>query len=68
MAPVGLSLIGLGACLIAESAMLKYSGSETWKWVLSGTSSLIIFNSGICVFGDAIIARIRYLNSISQEN
>ena len=61
MAPLGLIIVGFGVCLIAESAMLKYDGVPTWKWVASGTFSLIVFNSGLCVFGDAIISRVRFL-------
>ncbi len=59
-APLGLVLVGFGACLIAESAMLKYSGSPMWKWVLVGTCSLCVFNAGLSFFGDAILQRMRY--------
>jgi hypothetical protein len=59
-APLGLVLVGFGACLIAESAMLKFSHAPTWQWVAAGTASLCVFNSGLCLFGDAIIQRIRY--------
>lgn len=63
MAPLGLVLIGMGACFIAESTVLKHSNPESLDWVLAGTVSLVVFNSGICVFGDAIISRVRYLHS-----
>lgn len=59
-APLGLILIGFGACCIAEAAMLKYSGTDTLNWVLAGTGALVVFNSGICIFGDAILQRVRY--------
>lgn len=59
-APMGLVLVGLGACLIAESAMLKFSEVETWKWVLAGTLSLCVFNSGLCIFGNSILERVRF--------
>jgi hypothetical protein len=59
-APLGLVLVGFGACLIAESAMMKYAGLETWKWVLAGTCSLCVFNAGLSIFGDAILQRVRY--------
>jgi hypothetical protein len=29
----GLAIVGFGACLIAEAAMLKASGSATLSWV-----------------------------------
>ncbi|MCB0639664.1 MAG: hypothetical protein KDC54_23735 [Lewinella sp.] len=60
LAPAGLILVGFGACLIAESAMLKAGGAGTWTWVGAGTGSLIVFNSGLCLFGDAILQRMRY--------
>ena len=62
-APFGLVLIGFGASLIAEAAMYKASGAETWSWIGYGTLALVVFNSGISVFGGAILHRVRYENS-----
>jgi membrane-bound ClpP family serine protease len=60
-APVGLVLIGFGACLIAEAAMLKFEFPEqVWNWVGYGTLALVVFNSGLSLFGDAILHRMRY--------
>lgn len=59
-APVGLVLIGFGASLIAEAAVYKYQGAATWDWVAFGTIALVVFNSGISVFGGAILHRVRY--------
>ncbi|MFT5953810.1 MAG: putative Na+-dependent transporter [Cyclobacteriaceae bacterium] len=59
-APIALTIIGLGACLIAEAAMLKAAQSPTLSWVGYGTIALIVFNSGISLFGDAILHRVRY--------
>lgn len=59
-APVGLVLIGFGACLIAEAAMDKYDGAPTWQWVAYGTLALVVFNSGLSIFGDSILQRTRY--------
>lgn len=59
-APLGLVLIGFGACLIAESAMLKASGVNWTKWVLAGTIALSVFNAGLSVFGNSILERVRY--------
>ncbi len=53
-APLGLILIGFGSCLVAEAAMLKYSGAAVLNWVLYGTLALVVLNSGLCIFGDAI--------------
>jgi len=59
-APLGLVLVGFGACLIAEAAMAKYDSAETWYWVAYGTLALVVFNSGLSIFGDAILQRVRY--------
>jgi hypothetical protein len=56
-APLGLVIVGFGACLIAEAAMTKYAGGA---WVWYGTVALVVFNSGLCVFGNAILHRVRY--------
>jgi hypothetical protein len=59
-APLGLVIIGFGACLIAEAAIYKSSGASTWQWLAYGTIALIVFNSGLSIFGDAILQRMRY--------
>jgi hypothetical protein len=63
-APVGLATIGFGACLIAEAAMSKYSGGS-WFWY--GTLALVVFNSGMCVFGNSILHRVRYERDAQNE-
>ncbi|MEO1254000.1 MAG: hypothetical protein AAFY41_03805 [Bacteroidota bacterium] len=60
-APLGLVLVGMGLCFAIESAYLKWNGEPTITWVLFGTGSLVVFNSGLCFFGSAIIERIKYL-------
>lgn len=66
-APLGLILVGMGACLIADAAMAKYGGASVAYWVAYGTFSLVVFNAGLCVFGDAILQRTRYERSKDQE-
>jgi hypothetical protein len=61
--PIALVLIGLGVSLICEAAMVKYSGAELSVWFTYGTIALIVFNSGIALFGDAVLQRVRYENS-----
>ncbi|MFZ9045672.1 MAG: hypothetical protein ACO2ZZ_07380 [Cyclobacteriaceae bacterium] len=58
--PVALLLIGFGVCLVSEAAMIKASGAETWSWFSSGTIALIVLNTGISLFGDAVLHRVRY--------
>jgi hypothetical protein len=59
-APLGLVLVGFGACLIVEAGFLKHSGAAAFDWIVAGTTALVVFNSGLCIFGDAILARVRY--------
>ncbi len=59
-APVGLVLVGFGACLIAESAILKANGAAWTHWVLWGTIALSVFNAGLSIFGNAVLERMRY--------
>jgi hypothetical protein len=66
-APLGLVLTGFGLCLVADAALLKYAGGETWNWVMYGTLALIVFNSGLSFFGQAVIERIRYLSTAKKE-
>jgi hypothetical protein len=53
-ATIGLSLIGFGACLVAEAAMLKYGGSSKSYWFWYGLVALVVLNSGVCLVGDAV--------------
>lgn len=66
-APIGLVLIGFGACLIAEAAMDKYDGAPVWQWVAYGTLALVVFNSGLSIFGDSILQRARYERALEKE-
>ena len=62
-APVGLVLVGLGLSLAIEAGFYKHSGAVTWQWVGYGTLALVVFNSGLCIFGDSILQRMRYENA-----
>lgn len=57
-APLGLILVGAGLSMAIDAGAVKASGSP-WFWY--GTAALVVFNSGLCVFGDAIIHKIRSL-------
>ncbi len=59
-APLGLTIIGFGACLVAEAAMQKYDGVDTWQWIAYGTLALIVLNSGVSVVGSAVVHRSNY--------
>lgn len=59
-APLGLILVGAGLSMAIDAGSVKASG-QPWFWY--GTAALVVFNSGLCVFGDSIIQRIRSLKS-----
>jgi uncharacterized membrane protein len=59
-APVGLIVVGFGVCLIAEASNLKFSDAPALHWVAAGTGALVVFNAGLCLFGDSILHRVRY--------
>ncbi|MGB3546401.1 MAG: hypothetical protein WBA17_05475 [Saprospiraceae bacterium] len=59
-APLGLVIIGFGACLIAEAATKKAGGAKTATWLAEGTAALVVFNAGISIFGDAVKHRTHY--------
>ncbi|MFN7117060.1 MAG: hypothetical protein ACK4TA_09700 [Saprospiraceae bacterium] len=65
-APLSLVLVGMGICFISESAMLKASGAAWTHWVAAGTGSLVVFNSGLSIFGNAILERVRYEQSMKD--
>jgi hypothetical protein len=67
-APLGLILVGAGACMITEAAFFKHSGARTIEWMAAGTGALVVFNAGLCVFGSSILSRVRYERSKSKES
>lgn len=56
----GLILIGFGLSLFGQSVIYKSRGESVRKWFWWGTVSLIVVNSGICIFGDAVKTRIQF--------
>ena len=59
-APLGLALVGFGLCLLTEAGQTKFAGADWTVWVPFGTLALVVVNSGLCVFGDAVLHRVRY--------
>lgn len=59
-APVGLLLTGLGASMISDAAITRYSGAPTLRWLGYGTLALTIFNGGLSVLADAAKHRAHY--------
>lgn len=52
---VGLLTIGFGLSLLGEAIIIKLNASG--NWFLWGTSALVVFNSGVCLFGQAVIEK-----------
>ena len=52
---VSLALIGMGLSISIEAGFYKWNGKPTWEWVSMGTIGLVIFNTGLSLFGEAII-------------
>jgi hypothetical protein len=59
LAPISLTIIGLGVCLVSEAAHLKHTGAPFFKWFAMGTYSLVILNAGIALFGQAVIFKVK---------
>jgi hypothetical protein len=56
LAPAGLVLIGAGLSMAIDAGFVRASGGA---WVLYGTTALVVFNSGICLFGRAVVEQVR---------
>ena len=53
---IGLLLFGFGLSLLGEAILLK-NNNEPFFWF--GTLALVVINSGLCFFGNAIIFKIK---------
>jgi hypothetical protein len=58
----GLLLVGFGLSIFSEAANLKHTNSPFLRWFFLGAYSLIIINGGLCIFGQAIIFKVRMEN------
>ncbi len=57
MAPVGLVLVAGGLSVSIDAAVRRAGGAPLRRWVGQGTVGLVVFNSGLSVFGDAVRRR-----------
>ena len=55
-APLGLVLVGAGLSMAIDAGTCKAYG-QPWFW--HGSFALVVFNAGLCVFGGAIIKRVK---------
>ena len=53
----GLLLLGFGLSLLGEAILFKMVND--FSWLYCGTASLVVFNSGICFVGKAIITKLK---------
>ena len=60
LAPRGMLLIGAGASIVAWSATLRANGKPIWFWFFAGLFGLIVLNSGVAFFGEAVKHRSLY--------
>jgi len=55
-APLGLVLVDAGLSMAIDAGTCKAYG-QPWFWY--GSFSLVVFNAGLCVFGGAVIQRVK---------
>jgi hypothetical protein len=58
----GLILMGFGLSIFSEAAHLKHTNAPLLRWSLLGGYSLIVINSALSIFGQAIIFKVRIEN------
>lgn len=66
-APLGLTVIGLGATLLGHSVGLKSGGAAFWAWFGWGTLSLVVLNAGVALFGEAVKHRALFEVQLERE-
>ena len=54
-AVVGLLLFGMGLSFLGEAIICKFT--EDKYWVAYGTLALVVTNSGLCIFGQAVVEK-----------
>jgi hypothetical protein len=55
----GLICIGAGLSLLGDAISVKESADSVLDWFWYGTFALVVFNSGLCLFGQGVIFRVR---------
>jgi hypothetical protein len=59
---LGLILIGAGLSLAIDAGFYRLHNPEGWNWICYGTCALVVFNSGICCFGQGVIYKVKFDN------
>ncbi|OGX82346.1 hypothetical protein [Hymenobacter glacialis] len=59
-APLGLTTIGAGACMVQWAGHMKDEKAPTSQWVAAGTAALVVLNAGMSLFGRGVLERVRH--------
>ena len=59
LAPASLALAAAGLCIFSEAANAKHTGQSFSTWFWLGTLSLVLINSGLSLFGQALRFRMQ---------
>jgi len=62
----GLLLTGFGLSLTGEAIIDKLQNPSSISWVVWGTVALVVFNSGLCLFGQGVLYKAR-LNQFRER-
>lgn len=60
LAPVALGTVGFGASLLGYAVELRTRRAGFVTWFAWGTVSLVVFNSGLAMFGEAVKHRVLF--------
>ena len=58
LAPLGLGTVGFGASLLGYAVERKTNKASFISWFALGTLSLVVLNSGVAMFGEAVKHRV----------
>lgn len=51
----GILLMGFGLSVLGSSSHAKFEGEPFFYWFLMGTGGLVLFFSGLSIFGQAVV-------------
>jgi hypothetical protein len=51
----GILLMGFGLSVLGESSLSKFNGEPLIYWFFMGTGGLVLFFSGLSIFGQAVV-------------
>ena len=60
LAPSALATIGFGVSIVGYAVELRTLEAGFWPWFLWGTLGLVVLNSGVAMFGEAVKHRVLF--------